>query len=89
MPWLICSLLGMHRIGTDFAFYPADITAGNPAIFLTGRTFIWQKIHIFKFHKLIFFLRNPKTSVVDPELLPGSGSGIIVPDPAKSERACK
>ena len=27
----------------------------------------------------------------DPELLPGSGSGIIVsdPDPAKSERACK
>ena len=31
------------------------------------------------------------TSVVDPELLPGSGSGIKVPypDPAKSERAYK
>ena len=30
-------------------------------------------------------------SVVDPELLPGSGSGIKVPDPdpAKSERAYK
>ena len=28
---------------------------------------------------------------MDPELLPGSGSGIIVPDPdpAKSERTCK
>ena len=26
---------------------------------------------------------------MDPELLPGSGSGIIVPDPAKSERADK
>ena len=26
---------------------------------------------------------------MDPELLPGSGSGIKVPDPAKSERACK
>ena len=24
---------------------------------------------------------------MDPELLPGSESGIIVPDPAKSERA--
>ena len=31
------------------------------------------------------------SSVVDPELLPGSGSGIIVPDPnpAKSESAYK
>ena len=28
---------------------------------------------------------SPKCSVVDPELLPGSG--IKVPDPAKSERA--
>ena len=28
---------------------------------------------------------------MDPEFLPGSGSGIIVldPDPAESERACK
>ena len=26
---------------------------------------------------------------MDPELLPGSGSGIIVPDPAKYERADK
>ena len=26
---------------------------------------------------------------MDPELLPGSVSGIIVPDPAKSERADK
>ena len=29
------------------------------------------------------------SSVVDPELLPGSGSGIIVLDPAKHERADK
>ena len=34
---------------------------------------------------------RPSGSVVDPELLPGSGSGIKVPDPdpAKSEREYK
>ena len=47
-----------------------------------------KKVSLRKFHfKTVLWLRIR----LDPELLPGSGSGIILPDPdpAKSERACK
>ena len=46
-------------------------------------------------HKLVSFNLYHSGSVLwirirmDPELLPESGSGIIVPNPAKSERAYK
>ena len=50
------------------------------------RKFFFTACFKFKFVKVyIGVTKMPFTSVVDPELLPGSG--IIVPDPAKGERA--
>ena len=53
------------------------------AIFELGRTFffIWPE----QAWQPVLWIRIR----MDPELLPGSGSGIKVPDPAKSVRAYK
>ena len=86
----VCTLKHCTGTGMYFLifFYTVSVYVKNKAGFsglpisrISGPSPISAALIFFA----VLWIRIP----IDPELLPGSGSGIIVPDPAESERAYK